>query len=437
MATDTFCPIPWNFQAVRSNGDLRVCCQANITKNKGVVRKADGTPYNAAKDDIDEARNSDLMKIMRKNMLNGIWSQECGRCKSEEETGLISRRNYEHDRWTLRIEDIKAFTADDGSIDTTALPVKYYDLRFGNLCNLACRMCGPQDSTGWYEDYHKLEGKDWFFDTHGREQMTRQNGKWTSPSYSWHDSDSFWKQIEDNIDNIQHVYMAGGEPLLIERHYEFLERCIENGAAKNMLIEYNTNMTSVSSRAINLWKNFRRIQIGASIDGYGPVLEYQRYPANWDKVWRNIQIIDQTPYNIEAWLAYTVTAYNVLHLPDFMRWKLESSGLQKFNNTKKRPIVTHHVAHQPLHLNIRVLPPQIKKLVEKKFDDFHQWVISTDAMPHIVANGVHIKNSILDYMNSVDLHGEYWPYFVSTTRALDNIRGQCIINIVPEFEDYL
>ena len=43
---NTFCPIPWIFQAVRNNGDIRVCCQANVTDNQGVVRKEDGTPYN-------------------------------------------------------------------------------------------------------------------------------------------------------------------------------------------------------------------------------------------------------------------------------------------------------------------------------------------------------------------------------------------------------
>ena len=435
--SDTFCPIPWNFQAVRSNGDLRVCCQANITKNKGVLRKADGTPYNAARDDLVEARNSDLMKIMRKNMMDGVWSEECGRCKSEEETGLVSRRNYEHDRWTLRRDDVSRHTADDGGIDTLALPVAYYDLRFGNLCNLACRMCGPQDSTGWYDDHYKLEGKDWFDDTHGREQMTKQNGKWISPSYGWHDSNSFWQQIQANADNVQHVYMAGGEPLLIERHYEFLERCIENGAAKNMLVEYNTNMTSISSRAIDLWKHFKTIQIGASIDGYGSVLEYQRYPANWDKILRNIQIIDTTPDNISAWFAYTVTAYNVLHMPDFMRWKLESSGLTKFNNTNRRPIITHHVAHNPKHINIRVLPPEIKLLVRSRFEEFHAWVIARQYPSHVIASSASIMNSVLDYMNADDYHGQYWEYFGSFTNKLDGLRGQHILDVVPEFKDHL
>jgi hypothetical protein len=69
--TNTFCPIPWNFQAVRNNGDIRVCCQANVTENQGVVRHEDGTPYNAGRDNMEEARNATLMKEVRKNMLVG------------------------------------------------------------------------------------------------------------------------------------------------------------------------------------------------------------------------------------------------------------------------------------------------------------------------------------------------------------------------------
>ena len=435
--TDTWCPIPWNFQAVRSNGDLRVCCQANITKNKGVLRKSDGSPYNAAADDLSEARNSDLMKIMRKNMFDGVWSNECGRCRAEEESGLVSRRNYEHDRWSLRKEDVIEHTATDGTIDTDKLPVTYYDLRFGNLCNLACRMCGPQDSTGWYDDWNKLYDVEWFNDTHGREQMFKQNGKWVSNSYGWHDSDSFWKQIEANAGNVQHVYMAGGEPLLIERHYEFLERCIENGAAATMLIEYNTNMTTMPSRVINLWKNFKMIQLGASIDGYGKVLEYQRYPAEWSKVWRNIQKVDAEVDSINAWFAYTVTAYNVLHMPEFMKWKLSESGLTKFNNTNRRPIVTHHVAHNPPYLNIRVLPAAFKELVVERFNEFHNWVISQGYSDQIIAQSDSIRKSIIDYMMSADYHPTHWEEFKSYTAKMDKIRAENVTEIIPEIGAYL
>ncbi len=141
---NTFCPIPWVFQAVRNNGDIRICCQANVTDNQGVVRKEDGTPYNAGRDNMTEARNATLMKEVRKNMLVGEWSQECGRCQQEEASGLNSRRQYELDNWKFSLDDARYVTEPDGSIKEPNL--EYYDLRFGNLCNLACRMCGPTDS---------------------------------------------------------------------------------------------------------------------------------------------------------------------------------------------------------------------------------------------------------------------------------------------------
>ena len=435
--SDTWCPIPWNFQAVRSNGDLRVCCQANITKDRGVLRKSDGSTYNAARDNMDESRNSDLMRSIRRNMIAGVWSEECGRCRSEESSGMVSRRMYEHDRWSLRLEDVASQTAEDGSIKVENFPITYYDLRFGNLCNLACRMCGPQDSTGWYDDYNKLEGKDWFIDTHGREQMTKHNGKWISHSYNWHNSDSFWHQIESNADAVQHVYMAGGEPLLIERHYEFLERCIDNGAASNMTVEYNTNMTSISTRALDLWSHFKQIQIGASIDGYGKVFEYQRYPASWDKVWRNIQKVDQASDNIKAWFAYTVTAYNVLHMPDFMRWKLETSGLKKFNNSALQPIITYHMAHLPYELNVRVLPKMVKNMVMHKFDQFLEWLELAGYSDIVVKNANDIKNSVCGYMNAAHTYRKDWNTFKSVTDNLDKIRNQSVLDIIPELQPWM
>jgi len=113
--SNTFCPIPWIFQAVRNNGDIRICCQANVTKNRGVVRKADGSSYNAGKDDMTEARTADFMNIVRKNMLEGRWSDECGRCCTEEESGLRSRRQYEQ-HWDIKFEDAVRVTNSDGRL---------------------------------------------------------------------------------------------------------------------------------------------------------------------------------------------------------------------------------------------------------------------------------------------------------------------------------
>jgi len=436
--SNTFCPIPWNHQSVRTNGDLRVCSQGNNTKDHGILRKTDGTAYNAGLDQLSDARNSSLLKQLRNNMLADRWSEACSRCQSEEAAGLPSKRLFECDQWPdVNPVAMAAITADDGTIDTAMLPVAYYDLRFGNLCNLACRMCGPQESTRWYQDWHGLHGTDWFHDTHGREQMHKDGSKWVSNSYGWHSSENFWQQVEHNAHNVHQVYMAGGEPLLSERHYEFLARCIENGSASQMLLDYNTNMTSIPNRVLELWSHFKTVQIGASIDGYGAVLEYQRYPASWDKVLRNIHKVDVAGANIQARFTYTVTAYNVLHMPDFMRWKLSESQLLKFNSTLSNPIVTYHVLHGPKRLSIKTLPAAYKSLVAERFARFHDWVISSGFPDHVKRSSNKICNSVTNHMMSDDWHAEHWSQFQSFTKRLDQLRAQSLSAVVPELGAYL
>ena len=432
----TFCPIPWIFQAVRNNGDIRICCQANVTENQGLVRKDDGNPYNAGKDNMSLARNAIMMKEVRKNMIEGRWSDECGRCKSEEQAGLNSRRQYELENWKFTIEDAKRITLDDGTIQDINL--KYYDLRFGNLCNLACRMCGPTDSHTWYEqwtDYHKSNS---YKDTHGTVTLKRnEKGRLTTEDYDWHSSESFWQQIENNIPYIEHVYMAGGEPMMIERHYEFLQKCIDMNQSSKMILEYNTNMTNLPNRVLDMWTNFKQVRVGASIDGIGSVLEYQRWPIKWDQAYKNLQKLDkyaQLHSNIIAWLAFTVTAYNVWHVPEFIWWKVKESGLVKINSTTKRPIMTHHVAHGPKRMNIRILTDDLKTELEHHYD---AWSYRYDEVfsPEIAKNSRQILDSIVNFAKISDMSNMF-PEFIKFTNYLDSVRKQNILDIAPQYKNF-
>lgn len=435
--SDTFCPIPWNFQAIRANGDLRVCCQANVTKNQGVIRKEDGTAYNAGRDNLVDARNTPMMKTMRLNMLEGIWNEECGRCKSEEENGLNSRRQYEQRNWKLTVEEARAKTNQDGSIELDKCPVVYYDLRFGNFCNLKCRMCGPTDSSAWYDDWIALTGSNKFKDTSGTMEIVETKKGLQVEAFNWPEYEPFWEQLEANIHNIEHVYFAGGEPMLIERHYDFLERCVENNAAKHIVVEYNTNMSTLPARVTNLWKHFKQVRVGASVDGYGAIVEYQRNPAKWDKILRNLHILDQLPNNIFSWLAFTVTAYNVNHMVDFMKWKLSESGFNRINPSAAKPIITHHVAHHPKHLNVRVLPDKFKQQVTRKFEDFLIWINDNNYDKNIVKQAEGIVKGVTSYMNSDSYYQAEWNHFVKYTRGLDKIRGEQLVDVEPMFRDYI
>ena len=434
---DTFCPIPWIFQAARANGDMRVCCQANVTKNRGVIRHKDGTAYNAGRDDLDEARNAKLMTDMRLNMLNGVWNEECGRCRNEEAAGLNSRRQYEQQQWSYTMDDARNDTNPDGTIDVEQVPVKYFDLRFGNFCNLKCRMCGPTDSNAWYDDWIKLTGSNAFKETSGDIIIKDVGGKLCTSEYDWPSHEPFWEYLERHANSIQHVYFAGGEPMLIDRHYDFLERCIENGSAKHMIVEYNTNMSTLPPRVAKLWEQFKQVRVGASIDGYGKVLEYQRHPAKWDKLLRNLTTLDSMPKNIAAWLAFTVTAYNVNHMIDFMKWKLTESKFQKINSTMRRPIITHHVAHHPQHLNIRVLPDKMKEDITKKFQDFIFWTEQQGFDLHVINNARDIANGVCKYMNSESYYDTHWEEFKNYTKKLDLIRSENLLDVEPMFKDYI
>ena len=442
--SDTFCPMPWNSVNIRNNGDMRICCNTNsYTKNRGIIRKPDGTPYNIGKDEIDEARNSELLKEVRLKMLNGEWHPECERCRQEEINSIKSRREHEVLEWgeysgNFDVEAAKAVTDTDGSIDTNAQPIEFFDIRYGNFCNLKCRMCGPTESHSWFNDYVKLNGKPEFNDTHGTVVLEKNSkGRWETDSYNWFkQSNWFWNQFEKHTGNTKRMYIVGGEPLIIDEHLELLERLVANGNSRNIEIEYNSNLTNVTGNIVKLWEQFKQIRIGASIDGYGDVFNYQRAPANWNKVYRNMELLEKNKnINLKGWFTYTVTPLNLFHLPEFMRWKLEESGLEKFNPvTTAKPIITYHMCHAPKHYNVKILPQYLKDEVSNTFSKHKKWINSTDYNEKIKNNFVTILNNVERFMNAED-YSDHLQTFIDTTNQLDKIRKQNILDIVPQYKE--
>jgi hypothetical protein len=66
----------------------------------------------------------------------------------------------------------------------------------------------------------------------------------------------YWHNFEKYAVNATKLYIVGGEPLIIDEHFESLERIIAKGNAHNMLIEYNTNLTNLPPRLIKMWEEF-------------------------------------------------------------------------------------------------------------------------------------------------------------------------------------
>jgi hypothetical protein len=440
----TLCPIPWMSQSLRANGDIRVCCQAQHGPTGGTLIDDDGNVYNARWADLKETRNSKMSKEIRRTMINGEWHPECIRCQTENDSGMRSRHIYENDIWIesglYNWEELLSHTQEDGTIDVDAIDCSFYDVRFGNLCNLKCRMCGPTDSNMWYEDQVKLWGSS-YKDSHGRVNLVQNSkGKYVPENnvYDWHESNHYWEQMDANIKQIRKLYIVGGEPLMIDRHYEFLQKCVDEGVANKIIVEYNSNLTNIPQRAWDVWKHFKRIQIGASIDGVGEINHYMRYPSHFNKIHENLVKLSNAEGNFKVWIAATINVFNVLHFPEFMEWIILNK-IPKVNDDDIRPIITPHPLHGPRFLNIRMLPVFAKDAVKAKYEMYKPRLLDLIDQSNFTDNRkkaskrevVKILDQYIDYMYAKDF-SDALPQFWEATRRLDKIRNHSIETYIPE-----
>jgi len=418
----TFCVRPWIHQQINSDGSIKVCC----------VSLEDNVEFNAASANLQQSFNSDTLKRIRTQMLNGEWPNECKVCRIEEEANLGTARTREIEQWKDRFtfDDAVATTNGDGSVNYGP---RYLDLRFGNFCNLKCRICGPASSHSLYEEWAEYFGEEGFFDNHGYIKLVRNSkGRLTTTKYDWHLSELFWNQLEQSINNLEYIFMAGGEPLLIKRKEDFLKMCIDKGVANKIVLAYSTNLSSIPEKLLELWKNFKQVRISASIDGMGKVLEYQRYPIKWNSTLKNLQKLDKLSLiypNIMSVINLTITVYNVFHLPEFMWWKINESKFKSINTLEQFPIIITHLLHNPNHLNIQVLPNHIKDNIKDCYTD---WINKFEGNLH----AIEILQTTLNFMYADD-KSENLPEFVKFTKFLDQSRGQNLKDVVPQLSELI
>jgi hypothetical protein len=171
----------------------------------------------------------------------------------------------------------------DASGYTTMRPVSW-DYRFSNLCNFKCRMCGDMLSSSWESEQRQHKMIDW----------SNPKNTWMQPEIKNEIEQFQTTQIEAEFaaavesHRIEEVYWVGGEPLMYEQHWRYMQRIIELGDGRNVYARYNTNLSRVNYRGCNLYRDIlghlRDWQICASIDGTEAIGEYIRTGLNY-KTW--------------------------------------------------------------------------------------------------------------------------------------------------------
>lgn len=423
---DILCPLPWISLAVRNTGQVRVCCFANVSKGKGLLRQESGAPVLLSHENIPQIRNHALLKEIRRSMLEGKWHPACGRCQTEEDSGLQSKRLYSRNSFEPMMGALREKTALDGGIKSEEFPILDADFRFGNRCNLACRMCGPTDSSKWYGDHNKVFGS-FYTDGHqGIHLRTGTDGRITAEPnpYSWHQNPQLWQGLAKALPNIRKIYFAGGEPLMIPEHELFLETLAASPAAKNITIEYNTNLTLLPPRILELWKSFQEIRLGVSMDGRGEVNEYIRYPSSFPKTLGNLETLARQNSHLVYWMACTISSYNIWHFPDFLEWVLLWA---KSNPQKRRPFpLALHFVHNPDTLNIRFLSIDTKKHLTIHLESARDAIRSfcaANELKNLESTALEQIDKVLRFMNRYTEKNRE-PALRAYTAALDSIRGQ-------------
>lgn len=454
----TFCSAHWCEVHLLQDGTFKGCCVMQ-GPNKGVL-STNGKANNVA-DGIRSANNSDTIKELRLASLQGEWHPNCVRCKNEEAAGLTSHRELYNQKLAnvISYEEASGYTDPNTGEALKEFPLAFYDLSLGNLCNLKCRICHPKASSGWYGDWIKLfnmNGDEFKYPTpQGMLSVKHISGKQyeIEPNpFDWVENDKFWNELLELTPDIQHMFVQGGEPLMIEQHYNYLKKCIELGYHKHIHLEYNTNFTKISEKWIQLWKHFKHVFIGFSFDGMGKEFEYQRHPAKWKQMLKNLELLDgyisQYPDVIQTRDSPTVNIYNVLHILDYNEWKIKT-GRNQFQNIFKyhNKTLGTHALHAPNYLSVKILPPAAKQIVTKRYLEWGEkmcaWV---DTLPDDYSNrqdNESLKNNILHYVDSYVkfINQDDWsknlPAFWRFTNKIDEIRNENFKETFPELYNLL
>jgi MoaA/NifB/PqqE/SkfB family radical SAM enzyme len=316
--------LPWVSMEVTPMGTYRPCCLygesiPNISVQQGHT--------------IADAQHSNYMKTLRQQFLNGEKPNGCNMCWQEESVlGRMSKRKATF----VKLKNI--------SIDYNEVGVKstFLDLKLGNICNLKCRICGSWSSSKWaQEEIDIADGNN----NLAREQLAK--GQWPRKTPNW------WNALEDALPHIEYLEFTGGEPFLINEHFDLLEKLVEKGYASKIDIHYNTNGTLWPERS-ELWKHFKRVEIAFSIDDTDKRFEYQRYGTRWNETEEVIRKAVDSPYKLQVCTTFNIQ--NAYYWPETEAWIL-SQGITDIH---------YNILQEPPMFNLRNMPLDIKGVFEDR-----------------------------------------------------------------------
>lgn len=312
LTNGVFCPMPWTGLMYNHDGMVKNCIRSS-------------TPIGDLKnDDIQSILHGKINQKTQNLMLSDRPADGCHGCY-DLESGKKSW-NVASDR-LFYLRELKNIDKTVYKADTHALNV--IDVRWSNLCNFSCIYCGPEFSSRWAIELNQIPKKP------SDQQLSE-----------------FKKYILDNVPNLKHVYLAGGEPLLMKENMQLLEALYKQNPEVNLRI--NTNLSMVDTKIFDLICEFKNVHWTISVESLHDEYEYIRHGGSWPDFTKNLSHIMTKSHLI---------SFNMLHfllnpfsLFDCVDWLLDR-GFHP-NSFVIGPLLG------PKWLDIRHLPEDMLKSID-------------------------------------------------------------------------
>jgi MoaA/NifB/PqqE/SkfB family radical SAM enzyme len=215
------------------------------------------------------------------------------------------------------------------------------------------------------------------------------------------------------VDQIQYIEFTGGEPFMIQEHFDMLQGLVDRGIAGGIEIHYNTNGTQWPEHAESIWRHFKHVEIAFSIDDVGERFEYQRSNAVWTEVEKNIARfceLRSRNRNISLQACCTVNVFNIYYLETVANWIAQ----QKFD------FIYWNMMHDAYYFSIATLPTDAKLAITRQ--------LKQAQVPPTIQKEF---DRIVDFMNA----GNSLDGFILRMKVadLDRKRQQNLALVEPEF----
>jgi hypothetical protein len=319
----------------------------------------------------------------RKKMLNGQWPADgrgCEHCRDQEAHGGMSDRiNFlsrkENARYVPRELN---FNSETIKVKPTQLSV-----HFNNKCNLKCLYCGPNLSSSWVKEEWKYDqGKNYDFDP------------WTLNSKYNERLKKFYKWMEENYSSLRAFDLLGGEPFIQNETWECVDWMIAH-PNRECDVEIYSNMQVkpiLFRRGLDklreLSKTVKEIRFVASIDCWGPAIEYIRNGMDMKTFEENMNYLINECSEIIPTMNWTVSSLSIPYTADLVKKVID---WQKVRNVS----VNYNKCIDPVIYDPHIMPQGTYTSYINELLELNKTMFSGDPISYNYAKGIfkEIENS--------------------------------------------